>query len=52
VGKYRELATSRELAYVEENGAGCPSTEHRRNHRVISRPPVPAAPLSLTKKAS
>jgi hypothetical protein len=52
VGKYRELATSRELTYVEEKGAGCASADHRRNHRVIARPAAPAASLSLAKKAS
>jgi hypothetical protein len=32
VGHYRELATSREVAYVEEKGAGCSAHAHRRNH--------------------
>ena len=32
VGKYREVATSREVAYVEEKGKGCASHGHRRNH--------------------
>ncbi len=36
VGKYRELATSREIAYVEEKGKGCSSHGHRRNHTVAS----------------
>lgn len=34
IGRYRELATSRELAYVEEKGAGCALHGHRRNHTV------------------
>jgi hypothetical protein len=34
VGKYRELATSREVTYVEEKGKGCSSHGHRRNHTV------------------
>ena len=32
VGQYREVATSREVAYVEEKGAGCQVHAHRRNH--------------------
>ena len=34
VGRYRELATSREVTYVEEKGKGCASHGHRRNHVV------------------
>jgi hypothetical protein len=34
VGRYREVATSREVKYVEEKGKGCPSHGHRRNHTV------------------
>lgn len=34
VGRYRELATSRELLYVEEKGADCGLHGHRRNHTV------------------
>ena len=36
IGRYRELATSRELSYVEEKGATCPLHQHRRNHTVAS----------------
>lgn len=32
VGRYREVATSREVSYVEEKGAECPQHGHRRNH--------------------
>ena len=32
VGRYREVATSRELSYVEEKGIGCQLHGHRRNH--------------------
>lgn len=32
VGQYREVATSREIAYVEEKGVGCEVHGHRRNH--------------------
>jgi hypothetical protein len=32
VGRYREMATSREVAYVEEKGLQCHLHGHRRNH--------------------
>lgn len=34
IGRYRELATSRELTYVEEKGTGCDMHAHRRNHTI------------------
>jgi hypothetical protein len=36
VGRYREVATSREVAYVEEKGSFCPAHGHRRNHTVTT----------------
>lgn len=36
VGRYRELATSREVAYVEEKGPACTSHLHKRNHTLVS----------------
>ena len=36
VGRYREVATSREVAYVEEKGAQCTLHAHRRNHTVAA----------------
>ena len=36
IGQYRELATSRELTYVEEKGSGCESYAHRRNHTIAT----------------
>jgi hypothetical protein len=35
IGRYRELATSRELTYVEEKGSTCETHAHRRNHTVM-----------------
>ena len=32
VGRYREVASNREVAYVEEKGSTCESHGHRRNH--------------------
>jgi len=37
VGRYRELATSREVNYVEEKGTACAVHGHRRNHTVADR---------------
>jgi hypothetical protein len=31
-GKYREIATQREVIYVEEKGSACAYHAHRRNH--------------------
>ena len=31
-GKYREVATHREVIYVEEKGGTCGVAAHRRNH--------------------
>jgi hypothetical protein len=36
VGRYREVATSREVSYVEEKGAECHLHAHRRNHTVAA----------------
>lgn len=51
VGKYREVATSREVVYVEEKGKSCGSHGHRRNH-TVSSDRVGPAPLALATKAS
>ena len=42
IGQYRELATSREVMYVEEKGATCTQHSHRRNHTVPERRSVSA----------
>ena len=36
IGRYRELATSRELTYIEEKGVGCDLYGHRRNHTIAT----------------
>jgi len=52
IGKYREVATSREISYVEEKGLSCASHSHRRNHTVAAdRGRVPSSP-SLGAQAS
>jgi hypothetical protein len=37
VGRYRELATRREVSYVEEKGGDCDVHIHRRNHTIPER---------------
>ena len=54
IGRYREMATSREVTYVEEKGQACEMYGHRRNHTIAAeRLPVPvAAPSLAAVKAS
>ncbi len=53
IGKYREVATSREVNYVEEKGHTCGSHGHRRNHTVApERAAAQASTLSFARKAS
>jgi hypothetical protein len=52
VGRYRELATSREVTYVEEKGKCCVSDGHRRNHTVMADRISVARALELGSKAS
>ena len=55
VGRYREVATSREVTYVEEKGKTCGSHAHRRNHTIAAERPAVATPSglsALTSKAS
>jgi hypothetical protein len=51
VGRYRDVATSREVAYVEEKGANCGQHAHRRNHTVAVARPEPAMTV-ITARAS
>ena len=50
IGRYRELATSREVSYVEEKGGACSTHGHRRNHTVLERQTPDA--VSLVTRAS
>ena len=36
VGRYRDIASTREVVYVEEKGLACQSHAHRRNHTVTA----------------
>jgi hypothetical protein len=50
IGRYRELASSREVAYVEEKGRSCEVHGHRRNHTVASsRAASFSSPLPITQ---
>ena len=51
-GHYRELATSREIAYIEEKGAACGVHGHRRNHTVVPERSVRNWSTTLTARAS
>ncbi len=43
LGRYREIATNREITYIEEKGGACVHQTHRRNHTVTSAAPRPRA---------
>lgn len=49
VGRYRDVSTTREVAYVEEKGQSCAAHQHRRNHTIaVTRAPVAAPVLHAT----
>ena len=35
-GHYREVATNRDITYVEEKGSTCSQHGHRRNHTIAT----------------
>jgi hypothetical protein len=49
VGRYRELATNRDVNYVEEKGHSCNSHGHRRNHTIVER--LTTATLAAVRSA-
>ena len=49
-GHYRELATSREIAYIEEKGTAC--GVHGRNHTVMPERTARIGATVLTARAS
>jgi hypothetical protein len=49
IGRYRELATSRELTYVEEKGVHCDLHGHKRNHTVMPERLSSSSASVLTK---
>lgn len=48
-GRYREVATNREITYVEEKGTNCEHHAHRRNHTLT---PERLGPTALAARAS
>jgi hypothetical protein len=52
LGEYRELATGRELTYVEEKGAACELHSHRRNHTVTVARTASLATIPVEVRAS
>jgi hypothetical protein len=52
IGRYREVATSREISYVEEKGKGCGSHAHRRNHTIVTDRLAAVSDIAVTTKAS
>ena len=50
VGRYRDLATNRDVNYVEEKGAGCSTHGHRRNHTLSER--MAGTPIITTVKTA
>lgn len=52
VGRYREVATSREVSYVEEKGKNCSSHGHRRNATMKAERLAPASSVLFATKAS
>ena len=49
IGRYRELATSREVSYVEEKGTQCEVHGHRRNHTIPERLTAVLATVAVSK---
>jgi hypothetical protein len=52
IGRYRDLATERELTYVEEKGTTCELPAHRRNHTIASEHRSASAASLLSARAS
>ncbi len=48
-GKYRELATHREVVYVEEKGSACLHHAHRRNHTLAPARFGATAPMDVAR---
>lgn len=53
VGRYRELATNKEVMYVEEKGSTCSHGQHRRNHTLTrSRLALPTVGVEIPAHAA
>ena len=51
LGRYREVATRREVIYVEEKSQTCGHSAHRRNHTLRVASPAPPAPARIHRLA-
>jgi hypothetical protein len=52
IGRYRDLATDREVTYVEEKGGACELHTHRRNHTITNAQASVSATTLLSARAS
>jgi hypothetical protein len=52
LGHYREVATTREITYVEAKGPACSSHQHRRNHTLVTERRTSTLPLSAASPRS
>ncbi len=52
IGQYLELASGRELTYVEEKGETCEHCGHRRNHTVAPGRIATAQVIPMAVRAS
>jgi hypothetical protein len=52
VGRYREVASGREVTYVEEKGKSCGSHGHRRNHTIAAERHATLSSISLSPSAT
>jgi hypothetical protein len=52
VGRYRELATNRDVNYIEEKGDACTTHGHRRNHTIADRAPASTPMMTAVRTVS
>ena len=52
VGRYREVGTTREVAYIEEKGKTCDAHNHRRNHTLPAERLTATTMFPVVAKAS
>jgi len=52
VGRYRELATNRDVNYIEEKGDACKMHGHRRNHTIADRAPAATPMMTAARTVS
>jgi hypothetical protein len=52
VGRYRDVASTREMVYVEEKGVTCENQAHRRNHTISAERDRYITLAAMTARAS